>query len=102
MIRRYLKTTLAFIFLTASISSHAIEIIKNEYVKASVAIPRFTQGGKFSGNGDIQLLSSVLKFDIDNCGYLKIIMDSRLVDQLLRDDIARGRTLRRTADKSRL
>ncbi|GAF76791.1 unnamed protein product, partial [marine sediment metagenome] len=40
---------------------------------------------------DLRQMTSVLRFDLDNSGYFRVIQNSAVVDRLSREDIAKGR-----------
>ena len=86
-----LRVILAALTLTLVSTAHSIEIVKTSFRKATVAVPRFTQNGTWSNDADIKLMTSVLRFDLDNSGYLEVLKQTRTINELLRDDLVRNR-----------
>jgi len=70
-----------------------IDIVKRGFSKARVAVPAITANGKLSNAAALKEMTSVLRFDLDNSGYFRVLENNALVDKLLREDITRGRTM---------
>jgi TolB protein len=79
-------------FIIQSANAPAIDIVV-DFKKADIAVPNITAGGKESNSKIVKEMSRVLRFDLDNSGYFRVLPNKNIVDKLQRADINRGKTM---------